>query len=394
MHVLVLPSGYPSPRLPLAYVFFAEQAQAFARRGVEIGVVYPELCTLRRLSLRALLGSRFQVETSVSSVGIHQFAWRGWNPGHARLRHRLFILGARRLLRRYIRERGRPDLIHCQGAIWGGVAGETLSREFDLPFVVTLHSSEILRAQLPPWKKTLVAKTLAHASRVFAVGQALATEASRIAPSAEVEVCPNFINTEFFTAPERAIPSGPLSLLAVGRLISLKGHDVLLRALARSQSDANLRIAGAGAQGPALRDLAEKLGLAERVRFLGQLDREQLRQEYERAHALVHPSRLETFGVVLVEALATGLPVVATACGGPQEILTPELGYLVPPDDVVSLSRALDELQATYATRWAAAGPSCRAAAVERYSDEALVSRLRSVYREVTDESKGSSAPG
>ncbi|MBL4847115.1 MAG: glycosyltransferase [Planctomycetes bacterium] len=381
MHVLVLPSGYPTLSAPLGYLFFAEQARAFARRGFKVGVVYPEIRSLRQLSPAALLESRLQVEASFTPEGVQQLAWRAWNPGHARLRHRLFVSAARCLFQRYVSEHGKPDLIHCQGVMWGGIAGQALAEEFGLPFVVTLHSSAVLRGGLALWKRALVTRTLAQAARVFAVSRALAAEASALALGAKIEVCPNFVDTDFFTGPERGPPTGPLSLLAVGRLIPLKGHDLLLAALARSQSDAELRLVGAGDQEPALRAQARRLGLEGRVCFLGELDRERLRQEYERAHALVHPSRLETFGVVIVEALAMGLPVLATACGGPQDIVTPDLGYLVPPDDVGCLTEALNELQATYSTHWISAGDHLRAVAVERYSDESLVSRLGEVFR-------------
>lgn len=103
-------------------------------------------------------------------------------------------------------------------------------------------------------------------------------------------------------------------------------------------------------------------------------------EELARAQALVHPSRYETFGVAIVEALAMGRPVVATRCGGPEGIVTARDGLLVPVDDIEALARAMRELR-EHIDRYDAA--AIRLACLERFGEGAVVARLRDTYETV-----------
>lgn len=131
-------------------------------------------------------------------------------------------------------------------------------------------------------------------------------------------------------------------VLAVGRLSAEKGMGDLVAAFAQmTRRDARLVIAGDGPERGRLERQAQELGLAERVRFLGQVaDPTAL---YRTARVLAVPSRTEAFGMVVVEALAHGLPIVATDCSGPSEILEGgKYGRMVPIGDTAAMAAALD----------------------------------------------------
>lgn len=134
----------------------------------------------------------------------------------------------------------------------------------------------------------------------------------------------------------------PEVVLAVGRLSPEKGMDTLVAAFARmTRGEARLVIAGDGPERGRLERMAADLGIAERITFLGQVS--DVRPLYRTARLLAVPSRTEAFGMVLVEALAHGLPVVATACSGPVEILDGgRYGRLVPVDDPAALAAGID----------------------------------------------------
>jgi glycosyltransferase involved in cell wall biosynthesis len=134
----------------------------------------------------------------------------------------------------------------------------------------------------------------------------------------------------------------PPAIVAVGRLSREKGFDNLIRAFARvTHRDATLTIAGEGPERAALEALADAEGVAGRVRFAGFTDPAPL---YARARLCAMPSRTEAFGMVAVEALAAGLPVVSTRCAGPREILDGgRFGTLVPVGDAEAMARAIDE---------------------------------------------------
>ncbi|HJL03809.1 MAG TPA: glycosyltransferase family 4 protein [Polyangiaceae bacterium LLY-WYZ-15_(1-7)] len=149
---------------------------------------------------------------------------------------------------------------------------------------------------------------------------------------------------------DRAAPGAarrdPRRLLFVGALLRSKGLDVLLEALA-TRPALHLRVVGRGAQRDWVAGEVRRLGLGARVRLVGPRHGRALAQEYAEAGALVLPSRTpETFGLVAVEALAHGTPVVASAVGGVGEWLVPwRTGLAVPSNDAAALARALEVVE-------------------------------------------------
>ena len=137
-------------------------------------------------------------------------------------------------------------------------------------------------------------------------------------------------------------------VLALGRVVENKGFDLLLEAFASvadTHTDVDLVMGGDGAALSSLRELAARLGIAERVQFPGRLSRLQVAAAMSQAEVFVMPSRVEPFGIVILEAWRAGLPVVATRNGGPPEFMRDgEDGVLVDPFDRASLAGALDGL--------------------------------------------------
>ena len=138
-----------------------------------------------------------------------------------------------------------------------------------------------------------------------------------------------------------ALAARPPIVLSMGRLAPDKDYKTLLRAFARLPTDARLVILGEGPERDALRAEASALGVAERVSMPGFT--RTVAAELDRARCFALSSRRETFSLACVEALAHGLPVAATDCGGPSEILTSNaLGVLVPVGDVDALAHAIE----------------------------------------------------
>ncbi len=150
--------------------------------------------------------------------------------------------------------------------------------------------------------------------------------------------------------------SGPVRLLCVASLTPRKGHDLLLRALAGLRAEPwHLDCVGSLDRNPAWAEglirLRDELGLAGRVSFPGALGEEELADRYGGADLFVLPSRFEGYGLVFAEALARGLPILATRAGASGETVPPEAGLLVPADDPAALRQALRRLMADPALR-------------------------------------------
>jgi len=385
MHVLVVPSWYPTTEAPLQGIYFAEQARLLHDAGLKVGVIYPEQQSLRRLSWPALRRKHFQTEWTTDH-GIPTLRRYGWNvwwrfPPGVRLRVRHAV----RLAHRYVDRHGVPDVIHAHSARWAGAAAARMRDAFTVPYVLTEHYSGFVRDDIFPWRWPLVETGVRQANGIAAVSSVLkdTITAYGLTASADVAVHPNPVRTSLFALPPDGRPSPPpFRVVTVAGLNTRKNVEDLLSAFARAFGESttnSLVVVGDGPRRDALRAQARRLGVDSQVTFRGTVERSAVRDVLWEAHTFVLPSRYETFGVALVEAMATGLPVVATRCGGPQDIVTDETGCLVPTNDPQALAKALRTMR----DQWASYDPDrIRAYVLDQYGPEPFVRRMRSFYRQ------------
>lgn len=384
-HVVFLPSWYPAADAPGSGVFFREQAQALAAAGDRVGVVAPLLAGWRRR--RALRAAGVPSHGTMAGLaGVVECSAPAFAPlpGWERGRERAVAAVGRRLFAGYRDRYGLPDVLHVQSALHTGALGVELADRYGLPLVVTEHSSLLLRRVVPARQRALLAAVYRRAAVAVAVSAALRDTLAADFPRADGWEClPNLVDARFFSAPlARETTSGEFVFLALGSLDWVKGFDVLLDAMARLPPAIRLRIGGDGPWRARLQAQADALQLGGRVVFTGPLSRAQVVAEMSAAQAFVLSSRAETFGIVLAEALACGLPVVATRCGGPLDIVTGDDGLLVPPEDAGALAAAM---QAVAAGGRVFDRPALRARCRARYAPDTLVARLRALHARARD---------
>lgn len=381
MHILCLPSFYPTTHLPQNGAFFRTQFEALARHGVTTGVAYLERLGLRRdLSLSNLAGYRFQ--PVYSQEGLLQVVRRkGWYLfGGAKVGGWMTSYLTALAVGDYIRRYGRPDILHAHQAQWAGVAACLASRWFGIPYLVTEHSHYLLTGELPRSVLPMISTAYTHAARVIAVSSVLAEAIAALRIAADsVQIIPNGVNETVFTLPTAPARHEHFQFISIGRLVTEKRFDLLLRAFARlvrHVPHARLLIVGEGPEYARLLALRDELALS--VTFTGSLPAEEVRDALQSSDALVSCSDVETFGIVLLEAMACGLPVIATRSGGPEDIITEQVGLLVPPRDERALADAMRQMCQTAYNREAV-----RHYVVERFGYARIVARLVQVYEEV-----------
>ncbi len=286
----------------------------------------------------------------------------------------------------------RFDLVHAHTGFPDGELAAAAARRLGVPYVMTEHASRTRDLLRDPAVRERYVAVVRGAARVMVVSGSLAAELRDALPELASEladrlvVVPNMVPVERFRAP--AAPDRRRGeLLYVGTRKPDKGIDTLLSALALARAHdpgLTLRLVGRSPT-PAIEagwlSRAEELGVADAVTFDPPVDRAGVADAMARADLFVHPSRYETFGVVVAEALASGLPVVATRSGGAEEILGPDpssVGALVPVDDPEAMASAI---LATLARRAAFDPGHLRARAVERFGAGAVGSQVLAVYR-------------
>jgi len=294
---------------------------------------------------------------------------------------------AHQLARRYFKRFGKPDLIHAHSTLWAGTAAARIGAAHDIPFVITEHYSGLLNPNFPTWRLRLAHRQLRASESVAAVSNALrkALITQNLTSKEKIRVIHNVVDTDFFFRPSKPRPQDHFYFLVLTNFYPLKKIDKLIRAFARAfkkHGDVQLVIGGDGPQRESIERLVGRLGLHPSVRFLGQLNRTQVREALWKANALVLSSSRETFGVVLIEAMATGLPVVATASGGPEDIVTPAVGRLVPPNDVEALAHNMRKM---YQTASNYNPKAIRDEAIRRFGTDIFVRRTRTFYQEALE---------
>ena len=249
------------------------------------------------------------------------------------------------------------------------------------PLIVTVHGSDIYQATRLPFVGRLTRALLHRCERVIAVSHSLAQAVIALGlPQNHVEVVPDGIDIDRFRPPSQE--REPL-LLFVGSLIERKGLRHLIRAMPDvlgTHPEYRLAIVGDGPQLPELRQLAQSVEVADRIDFVGAQTPSEVSRWMQRARLFVLPSVEEGLGVVLLEALACGTPCVAARVGGIPDLISTEVGLLVPPAEPTALVQAITTLL-NNPDRWLKLSYSARSQVVERYSWSVIASRLMQIYQ-------------
>lgn len=241
------------------------------------------------------------------------------------------------------------DLIDAHYYYPDGVAAGIIARKLGRPFVVTARGSDVNLITQFARPRKLILDTAQRAYASIGVAQALTDKLAALgADSAKLRTFRNGVDLiRFAPMPQRearevlGIAADADVFLSVGNLIPLKGHDLTITAL-REFPKAQLFIAGTGSEHDALLRHAAANGVADRVRLLGRIDNEQLRQWYSAADASILASSSEGWANVLLESMACGTPVVATRVGGSAEVVaSAEAGRLVDERSATGIATAL-----------------------------------------------------
>ncbi len=382
--VLVIPSWYP----PLGGEFFREHSIALTKAGLTVNV---------------LAG----IETGISQrPKDFLFNWHttanqldGINEKHRIIRripllqqanaHR-WVTAVVKMFADYVKHHPLPDIVQAHSSMWAGLAAAKIRKKWGTPYVITEHRGRftgqgaMAQNLIREWHKPLLEEAFGGAKHIVSVSTSLQHKITEICPQSysKLSVIPNMTDTDFFIPPDRKSKTDkPFRFLCVTHLEHLKGVDILLHAYAGLQNNhaqANsLVIAGSGAERAKLEALTLQLGLKNKVSFTGRLGRTEVLQQMQDADAFVLPSRFEAFGIVLIEAIACGLPLVATDSGGPGDIVNNDTGLMCKAGNAADLMRAMQEMincQKEYEPR------KIRQHCVATYSRDAVVSQYVKLY--------------
>ena len=368
LSILTVTTLFPNPVQKTHGVFVETRLRKLIASGEVVARVLAPIPWLPSFISYSTLGPLHQVPLGVVRDGLtidHPRYLVVPKIGMSLTPHTLYR-AMRKSLKRILESGFRVDLIDAHYFYPDGIAAVWLAQEFHLPVTITARGTDLNLIPQYARPRRLIQQAAAGADGLITVCKALKDSLLELGVADEnVRVLRNGVDLKRFHPADREAARRELglkrrTLASVGHLVERKGHHHVIRALTQLP-DVDLLIAGAGPERQALEALATQLGVYERVRFLGAVDQAQLCRVYNAVDALVLASSREGWANVLLEAMACGTPVVASAVWGtPEVVAAPEAGVLMASQDdsgvVSGVKRLFAALPDRSATRLYAEG--------------------------------------
>ena len=344
MHILEIPSFFT----PYGGEFCLDQAKALKAVGHEVRI-------LSHVQIALTIGPKGyftlpwrRYEHNRDDITVYQSFQRGV-PKAVRWNMKRWVATVCDMFDDYVARYGKPDILHAHCAKWAGYAAMLVSRKYGIPYVITEHLSKLVfekefgPAPSSAWQIPLLKACYREAKMVVPVSEELVDNiACYFGKDYRWQAISNTIDVGFFHYQKRSPREGrAFRFCCLANFWPLKGYDVLIpafRQLRQSGTDAELHIAGRGTDTSEFRSM-----LSDGMITHGLLDMESVRALLYQSDALVLASRSEVQPLVLLEAMSTGIPVVATECI-PQSLRIEGGCTIVPVDDVKALTEAMKSM--------------------------------------------------
>jgi glycosyltransferase involved in cell wall biosynthesis len=332
MNILILTHSYPDINHKWHGVFIQEQVRALIKMHnvfvVNFRVNYSHFSPFSRyLSEKTLNGRLTEYEVTI-------------NKSFPVINQLKYLSNTYKFINEEILKKTKIDIIHAHFSYPSGFLGTIIQKRKKIPSILTEHTW--IKKYFRSWiHKKCVLYALNNSSGVIAVSNAL-REDILLYSNRSVFIAPNVIDVNKFFLLEKK-KGKILNLGILGGMGNYrKGLDILIKAVSKlKEMDFMVHIGGDGIYLEDFKKLSKESGVYEKCIFYGEISTDKLSDFYSRLDLFILASRDETFGVVMVEAMACGIPVIATDCGGPKEIITTSTGLLIKKENPEELTKAI-----------------------------------------------------
>lgn len=376
MTILLLTHSYPDAEIKWRGLFIKDQAIALSTKHevivVYFKVDYSHLAPFSKYSFIQRQNGKvteYELTTGKSFPVINQLK---------------YLMDTYRFIRKEIFRQKKVDIIHSHLSYPAGFLGTIIQKRQKIPNILTEHSwiEKYFRSRI---HKICVLYTLKNSSGIVSVSSALKDDIIRYC-NRQIFVVPNVIDVGKFSV-SVSKKDNKLNIGILGAMDNYrKGVDILLEAAAILRDmEYTLHIGGQGKHLDTFKRMSVELGIASKCKFYGEIKPENITAFYSKLDIYVLPSREETFGVVVAEAMASGLPVIATRCGGPEEIVTKETGVLISKENPQELAQSIRNVSENLNGYDSAA---IRNYVVEKYSIGRFIASITDIYQELLKNTK------
>lgn len=381
MNIIVIPSWYESIKRPTLGSFFKEQAIALSKRGHNVTLIFPGL-----IGTKELKDCNFKIKKyEDNGITVYRINTPGCGINRfPKVEEKLFSFKLKYIFNKIVKDIGKVDIVHAHSCLWAGYSAIKVFNKLNIPVVITEHSTEFPKNELNGYREECVKECINKGDGIIAVSNGLKDSVNKYNQyNKEVKVIPNMFSEELFSNNKVNRKNDKFTFVSVCYLSYKKGLDILLKSFAKSfkgNKKVELIIGGDGDQYNNLVNLTNELDIIEQVKFLGGLSREEVAEYINTSDVFVLPSRFETFGVVFIEALSSGKPIIASRCGGPEDIVTEKNGLLVNVEDIDGLSNAMKYIYMNYSNY---DEEEIRLDCNKRFSENSIMNELEIYYSEV-----------
>ena len=388
MKILIIPAFFQTRQRPTAGSFFLEQAKALQNAGHQVSILYSDTYSVKCIAEWA----SYREENSITPEGIRIYRKKVFCP----LKHgmegprEIFTREIISLYQKYLTKE-KPDIIHAHCCVWAGYAAMQLSQKTGIPYVITEHATmfQLHPESISQKNDRYIREAFQNADSVICVSNAFREVLSVYRSKNEIQVIGNVVDCSAFRVDgeTQKKDKDSFQFLTVCYMqtedqLRKKGIDILLKAWKKVQEQfpkARLVIGGGGQAASKAVEWCKACGVSETVTFAGALDRAEVIRQMQNCDCFVLPSRYETFGVVYIEAMACGKPVIAAANGGPDDFISKENGMLVPVENIDALVDAMLRMIETGKNYQ----PDKIRDSIQKFSAPSIAAQLTAIYQKI-----------
>lgn len=376
MKILVIPSWYPNDKDPLWGNYFIKQAEALS----EIAEVY--MLHINRVGLKEIKKYIKEKRNDGLYSDKHKFKlyrksvlnYKSINLDFA---YKKYEKAAYKAYKNFEALIGRVDVILVESALPAGLAAKYISEKENIPYVVHEHAESLMTN---PIYVDYTKKVIKGASSYMAVNNNIKSLIEK--ENINCHLVPNFIDCNKFKIGKKG---KDFVLISVSNFYKVKAIDILLKAVnivvnEKGYKNVKLKIVGTGEYKDYYISIANSLKLKDNVEFLGYVDNDKLPDILSSANALCVSSTFETFCIPIVEAFASGIPVITTDCDGPLEIVNEYNSIVTPINDIEKYAEAIIKMINNYDKY---DGNKIRKYALRKYDKSVIANQILDVCKEV-----------
>ena len=376
MKLLVIPSWYPNDKDPLWGNYFIKQAEALN----EIAEVYK--LHINRVGLKEI-GKYIKerrndgLYSDKHKFKLYRKSVLNYKSINLDFAYKKYAKAAYKAYKNFETLIGKPDVILVESALPAGLAAKYISEKENIPYVVHEHAESLMTN---PIYVDYTKQVIKGASSYMAVNNSIKSLIEK--EGITCHLVPNFIDCNKFKMGEKG---KDFVLVSVSNFYKVKAIDILLKAVnivvnEKGYKNVKLRIIGTGEYKDYYVSIANSLNLKNNVEFLGYVDNDKLPDILSKANALCVSSTFETFCIPIVEAFASGIPVITTDCDGPLEIVNEYNSIVTPINDVEKYAEAIVKMMKNYDKY---DGKKIRKYALRKYDKSVIANQILNVCKEV-----------